>query len=670
MPKIEIELQSDLCAASGEGFSNVIDTDVSYDALGIPFIPSRRLKGCLREAAFLINEKNIDKIFGVAGDNISGSLKFSSDARLVDYNAIAASIDSSSSHEDVLGLFTYVRAATEIDECGSAKDGSLRFMRVVKKYSPIDRTKKIKFSVECEIEDDYKTDMERICKALRSIGYKRNRGFGSVRCTFDSCHNTFNTPSKLILDPETEYELPATITNTLPLILSQGNDDDTLDYISGTSILGAFAWMYHDKTASTFSEIFLEGGVTFSNFYSGQYPVPLCYAKMKQAETYVNLAKEEDTNKGDTPKTINRGYVDVDGKIIEPKKEIIYHHRHRFNNSSDDALLYMQTAISANHTFNGSIKGKGKYLNELVPIIDSGFIRVGKSRTAQYGHCCIKIEKEKKIKEEFFDLLGEDIVVVLQSDILLLNNGIYSWDEKFLLEEIEMKAGIVFGGNGMVGISTYDRKVSSIAYKIITGYNGVWNLKKPQAKAFKAGSVMIYRNVSGKVKQTIFIGARQNEGYGVCRIMRLSEMPELYKESNLILKEQNSEPSPQFEQLLKDKDRAMQVQEAAIKFAKENIEMLSSISISQLDRVRRMAEDADDENDLNNRIGSIRSVSVKNAFIDLIKIADKEYKDNKFSSARYDDYKCYIDTILRYQTYYNKISNSKNQSKSNKGESE
>lgn len=52
--KIKIELMSDLCAGSGYSFAGVIDSDVSYDEYGLPFLPARRLKGCMREAAELV----------------------------------------------------------------------------------------------------------------------------------------------------------------------------------------------------------------------------------------------------------------------------------------------------------------------------------------------------------------------------------------------------------------------------------------------------------------------------------------------------------------------------------------------------------------------------------------------------------------------------------------
>ena len=54
--KIKIELLSDLCTASGEAHNSLIDSDVTYDEWGIPYIPAKRLKGCIREAALELVE--------------------------------------------------------------------------------------------------------------------------------------------------------------------------------------------------------------------------------------------------------------------------------------------------------------------------------------------------------------------------------------------------------------------------------------------------------------------------------------------------------------------------------------------------------------------------------------------------------------------------------------
>ncbi|MEF9863935.1 MAG: hypothetical protein RR777_03245, partial [Christensenellaceae bacterium] len=69
MSYLKITLRSDLCCASGEAFGSSIDNDVCVDAYGLPFLPAKRLKGCLREAARdILSEKTITEIFGQAGD--------------------------------------------------------------------------------------------------------------------------------------------------------------------------------------------------------------------------------------------------------------------------------------------------------------------------------------------------------------------------------------------------------------------------------------------------------------------------------------------------------------------------------------------------------------------------------------------------------------------------
>ena len=54
--KLKIELLSDLCTYSGDTFNSVVDTDVVYDQYGLPYIPAKRLKGCIRESCMELAE--------------------------------------------------------------------------------------------------------------------------------------------------------------------------------------------------------------------------------------------------------------------------------------------------------------------------------------------------------------------------------------------------------------------------------------------------------------------------------------------------------------------------------------------------------------------------------------------------------------------------------------
>ena len=94
MQELEIILNSDLCAGNGESAGNSIDSDVCIDDAGIPYIPSRRIKGCLKQAAFdlkkmgytLASDSNIIALFGDAYGN-EGAFSIC-DAMIKDANGI------------------------------------------------------------------------------------------------------------------------------------------------------------------------------------------------------------------------------------------------------------------------------------------------------------------------------------------------------------------------------------------------------------------------------------------------------------------------------------------------------------------------------------------------------------------------------------------------------
>ena len=54
--RIKIELLSDMCVSDGGIYNSAIDTDICYDEYGFPYIPAKRLKGCLRECALELKD--------------------------------------------------------------------------------------------------------------------------------------------------------------------------------------------------------------------------------------------------------------------------------------------------------------------------------------------------------------------------------------------------------------------------------------------------------------------------------------------------------------------------------------------------------------------------------------------------------------------------------------
>lgn len=66
--ELKIELLSDMCVSDGGVYNSALDMEVCHDKYGFPYIPAKRLKGCLRESASELKdwgmEINIEALFG------------------------------------------------------------------------------------------------------------------------------------------------------------------------------------------------------------------------------------------------------------------------------------------------------------------------------------------------------------------------------------------------------------------------------------------------------------------------------------------------------------------------------------------------------------------------------------------------------------------------------
>ena len=203
---IKIKLLSDAVPGSGEGYGAVIDADIVFDELGIPFIPAKRIKGCLREAANDVcamlsasglesislkftREKDdefdiVKDIFGKQGQEKSAPIYFSN-LTLTQYednfNALSYfkhKYPALVSTEGIVETFTYIRQQTAIEEeSGTADDHSLRSIRVLKKGVEFQGT----VSLEKQ-EPGIDHLLQLVCMNLRRFGSKRTRGFGEIEC--------------------------------------------------------------------------------------------------------------------------------------------------------------------------------------------------------------------------------------------------------------------------------------------------------------------------------------------------------------------------------------------------------------------------------------------------------------------------------------------------------
>lgn len=219
---IELDLLSPALPGSGTGFGSGIDSDVVFDELGLPVIPAKRIKGCLRDAvseayemlevAGISKDKfHLEKTFGEVGAGIpedtlkidetlkkkrntkgAGKVYFSN-FFLTDYEQTCGWLRYFVKSDDykplvtperILETFTEVRQQTKIGDNGVAFDHSLRTIRVLRKG--------LKFLGKVHIDKD-DAEITNVlllaCQNFRHFGTRRNRGFGEVRCTLMDRNN-------------------------------------------------------------------------------------------------------------------------------------------------------------------------------------------------------------------------------------------------------------------------------------------------------------------------------------------------------------------------------------------------------------------------------------------------------------------------------------------------
>lgn len=152
---LEIKLISPLTSAVGEGRVGLVDTDITFDDLGLPILLGRRLKGLWREAyadvvdAWKQCEKTptpVDDIFGKQGQkpNDGSACFYIGNAEVKDvlevdaikswlkYLQFKGNNRSKILVDDVVDFYTTIRTQTAIDRrTGAAQENTLRLTRTL-----------------------------------------------------------------------------------------------------------------------------------------------------------------------------------------------------------------------------------------------------------------------------------------------------------------------------------------------------------------------------------------------------------------------------------------------------------------------------------------------------------------------------------------------------------
>ncbi len=151
--------------SSGLSAGSKLDSTVTRDENGLPYIPGKTIKGLIKEQSN--NNKFLEICFGEEGNKI-GKCHFSNAE--IEENTKKTIIKNSLQNQ----LFDEI-ASTKIDENGIAKSGSLREIEVV---VPLSLYGEIK-----NIPDEYKQEMIKALKKVKRMGLNRNRGLG--RCVVE-----------------------------------------------------------------------------------------------------------------------------------------------------------------------------------------------------------------------------------------------------------------------------------------------------------------------------------------------------------------------------------------------------------------------------------------------------------------------------------------------------
>lgn len=579
-----MKLISDALPGSGEGLAGFIDTDIVFDENGIPYIPAKRIKGILRESALelsdagLLNSDIID-IFGEQGKEKGCGFRISN-GFLKDYHSYCRLIKHAKyrdernrlphffNKESALDYFTYIRSQTKIDcEKGAAQDKSLRINRVLKKG--------LEFHFQLQFDTKYEKDLKNILKVTRFFGHNRTRGMGHIKMSLLSCsascsngsdksntHQTIQTPQ--IEDTESSQFnddtlccIPYEVKNIDHLMISTSISDrnSSLNYISGSCILGALAYKYLDYlksqavkdpgSDSRFRNIFISGVVSFSPAYAADdflkedfYPAPLAFAKQKNRKKYYNCADKEQWEKflkleGKTESL--RGYVSIYSEA--PKKhhvktEVLYHHSRpedksighaKGEESGEGGEFFQLEAIAPGQTFTGEIMGPYKYLKELYNVIKPEpemELFFGKSKTAQYGKVKLCFDRIFDVNEDAYTWKQhEEIAINLLSDMITVNSfGFAVPDIELFVKEFSKKLKV---DSDQIRISR-----SFLNGDYMGGYMGVWNLPKPQYPAISAGSTVVLINAGKNITKDKMqealkhrYGIKNEEGYGMIDVL-------------------------------------------------------------------------------------------------------------------------------------------------------
>lgn len=529
--KLTITLRSDLCTYSGDTYNSVVDTDVVYDENGIPYIPAKRIKGCIREAAMEMAEmgiapREISEIFGKEGSQ--NSVFSLSNAYIENYDQVVEVLRKCShtglkSPQNVLNQYTYMRTQTAVNpETGVAKDNSLRRIRVVKKGTV--------FVADCSWTRQVSKPevLGQAASLVKHMGVSRTRGLGLVELKLSGQDEKQEKISHVLfaedqLKEQNKIHYTIHLKSALICKSAQGNQAVTEDYIAGSKVLGLIAGALGPEG---YERLMAGGEVVVSNAYitNGEercVPGQISLQKVKDQRYDENgelrikdmLLADPSEIQGKQMSPANIRYMDQRGLIADVETEISYHHQRPSDKSVgratglDGSSFYQLAAISPGQSFRGYLYAGKEQAKQILQAVESmNEVRMGYGRSSEFGAVDFTLDYAEEMAEEHKTV--KRAILTLGADVLLYNDqGMLTTDIRVLEKELRRMAG------------TEDLHLEKpyIQFNPIGGYNVTWQRRKPAAYALAKGSTFLLYSDQGFDMGLLdgkFAGERVSEGYG------------------------------------------------------------------------------------------------------------------------------------------------------------
>lgn len=533
--KIRIELLSDLCTYSGDTYNSLVDMDVIYDEYGIPYIPAKRIKGCIREAALemqelgVISAEEYHRLFGREGNQ--KSTFWLSNAYIKEYKQILSDLQKFQVKElvtpqNVLEQYTSMRTQTAVNlENGAADKTSLRTMRVINKG--------LVFEAECAVKEEDKKNFRNAVSLVKHMGISRTRGLGLISMALDEkdeekAKEKWEEKRDVLLafkdqlGDHNRLEYQIHLNSAMMCKSAQGNQAVTQDYIAGSKVLGLLANKIGEKN---YRDLMEKEGFQVSNAYIMSESRRCIPARISLQKIKDQSYKEDGTitlkdavcgavGTKEQMTAAGADYMDSENRICEVTTEISYHHQRPKNKAigkatgqDDGSSFYQLCAICADQTFGGYIyanrESAEKILDTLAELKE---IRMGYGKSSEFGAIELNIT-DVKTPEVHFKRVN-DAVITLASDVILYNeNGMLTTDTETLKEYLK----------DIVEVEDLEIRRPFLRYETIGGYNTTWKCRKPIFHALGKGSVFVLHSDQGfdlDLLNRQFIGERVAEGYG------------------------------------------------------------------------------------------------------------------------------------------------------------